>query len=231
MLNDGHGDLLTLLFATLIGVGLCLFYDILRVFRKTKKHSNIAIFFEDILFCVIAALATFILELVRTQGEMRVFIFFGELIGFVICRFTISRITFKVFKQMFILIKKLIKFVKFKILKPIKYFVDKIFDSICKFFKKQLKTTQVMLYNVGKKRQQNKAQSKLKKQKKEQLKVQAKAEAEKKRQLKLQTAKKRQQLLQAEKKNKPVNQIVNKNSGSPSKKKIKKVIKSGKKKS
>ena len=91
MLKDGNGDLLTLLFAAILGVCLCVLYDVFRILRKAIKTNLIVTFIEDLLYFALAAYFTFLLLYVRTKGEMRWFVLLGEGAGFILCRCTLSR--------------------------------------------------------------------------------------------------------------------------------------------
>lgn len=85
-----------------LGILICLIYDILRAKRHAVKSTVVAIFFEDIIFSVLTAFITFLFLLSITNGEMRGFVFFGMAIGFLISRISISFIWFKILNYIFI---------------------------------------------------------------------------------------------------------------------------------
>ena len=67
-IND---QMLTLLYSLCLGVILCVFYDVFKAFHKAGFNSPLQVFIGDILYCVIAAFATFLFLLSRTNGEIR----------------------------------------------------------------------------------------------------------------------------------------------------------------
>lgn len=83
----------TFFYSVLLGIGLCVLYDLFRLDRKVFRRSAVTVFFEDIVFWLIAALATFCLLLLHTNGQVRAFVLIGLLIGFLICRLTLTRLT------------------------------------------------------------------------------------------------------------------------------------------
>lgn len=112
---------LTLLFSVLAGM-ICggvyiLFSSIRRMFNKSK----IVVFILDVLFFVFAAFFTFCIMLLRSLGNIRVFILLGESIGFFIILKTvykpILRLIEKISAAIFNLMLNIIKLAK-KYLKP-----------------------------------------------------------------------------------------------------------------
>lgn len=148
MLKDGSGDFLTLLLAVLLGTALCLIYDILRALRENKRHTTAAMFIEDIIFCVVAAFCVFILQLVRSFGEMRWFIFFGLAVGFIVCRMTASRIFVKLFGFIIVFVTAAIRFISDKIITPLQSACKKLCTFLRKIFKKLLQSLYSLRYNV-----------------------------------------------------------------------------------
>ena len=89
-IND---QIVTLLFSLVLGAAVCVLYDAFRAIRCAVDHSTVAVFFEDILFWVLAALVNFIFLMGRTGGGLRGYVFIGEIVGFFVFRFTVSRFT------------------------------------------------------------------------------------------------------------------------------------------
>ncbi len=113
------------MYSLLLGCLLCFFYDILRGLRANVSHSDIAVFFEDIVFWAVAAFATFLFLLVRANGEIRGYVPFSSLLGFVACRLTLSCVFFRVTSV----------FIRFfiKILRPVLRLWRKATDSAARF--------------------------------------------------------------------------------------------------
>ena len=75
----------------LVGGAIGLLYDVFRIFRKTARHSGLAVTLEDLFFWVAATGLTFYFMLHRNYGEIRVFSLVGVAIGIVLYFTTISR--------------------------------------------------------------------------------------------------------------------------------------------
>lgn len=82
----------TFLWSIVLGVLLCLFYDIFRAKRAATENGVIAVALQDIFFWSVSAIVTFLFLLARTNGQLRFFVFAGMVIGFFVCRFSISRL-------------------------------------------------------------------------------------------------------------------------------------------
>ena len=88
-------------YSALFGCIFCLTYDILRASRTVVKPGVWAVFAEDIIYALICSPVAFCLLLAVTGGELRVFVFFGLLCGFVLFRLTLSRFFLFVFEKAF----------------------------------------------------------------------------------------------------------------------------------
>ncbi len=78
--------------ALLWGGGLCLAYDILRIFRRLIRHRGWMINGEDVLYWLAAAAVFYSLLFRYNQGEIRIFIVLGMIFGGVFYLLTISRV-------------------------------------------------------------------------------------------------------------------------------------------
>lgn len=116
------------------GVVYSFLYDILRAIRKTKSTSDITVFFQDVLYFLIIAFITFMLLMSLSNGEIRGYIIFGLIIGFVICFLTLSRVTVKFFS--FFL--KILNRVSEKIIGVINGFFDKVEEFVTKTVEKSI---------------------------------------------------------------------------------------------
>ena len=88
---DVSAQALTFLLSVALGALLCLMYDIVRVLHKTCVKGFAEVLVCDLLFWVTAAMLTFCFLIIRCQGMVRGFVLFGQLIGFIAVRFTVSR--------------------------------------------------------------------------------------------------------------------------------------------
>lgn len=147
----------TFLFSMLFGVLMCLLYDVIRALNKNGGGSVI-IFFRDILFWIHGAILTFLFLLSRTNGEIRGYVLIASLIGFFICRVTLSKIFFPIlalffraFKRGFFFIENIIEKFSDIIIRFFEYlFVKNILflKLIIKTLKKLLKSIRYLLYTI-----------------------------------------------------------------------------------
>lgn len=154
-INVGN-QVVTLAFSLCLGGISCALYDVLRASRKAGFNSFITVLITDIIFWIVSAFITFIFLMARTYGEIRAYVFMGELIGFVLYRFTLSRLIFPLFKIFFEGIQKVRVYFN-TVLKILYYktestilkfysFVAKNFKRVIKSIKKLLKSRRNVLY-------------------------------------------------------------------------------------
>ena len=74
------------------GIGLCFSYDILRILRRLVRHSKNVVNVEDIIYWLAASAVVYALLFIYNQGEMRIFIVFGAIIGGLFYTLTISKV-------------------------------------------------------------------------------------------------------------------------------------------
>ena len=121
------GQSTAFLWSVLLGGALSVVYDLFRLDRLIFNRSVFAVAIEDVLFFVISAISIFCLQLITTNGQIRTFIFVGVIIGFLILRFTLS----KLFDLLLKPLKRLVKFIR----ERYKLFVIKAADFDVVFLK------------------------------------------------------------------------------------------------
>ncbi len=77
--------------AAVVGIMLCLLYDLIRIWRMIMASGKTAVFFEDIFWFSVTAVATYMVCLAKCNGEVRSYIIIGEISGLILCRMTVSR--------------------------------------------------------------------------------------------------------------------------------------------
>lgn len=122
---DLSGQIYTFLLSLMLGAAFCLVYDTVRALELKARMSAPAIFLVDVLYFIVISLFEFCFFLVRTNGEIRGFVFVGQLAGFLAARKTLSRI----YGFLLLAIFGLIKWIK-------KQMFRLIFAPICRFFNK-----------------------------------------------------------------------------------------------
>ena len=131
------------LFALLLGVLLSLTYDVIRALRKIGFKSFVLVFLGDILFSFLSAIITFLFLLVFTNGAIRAYVLFFEVLGFLLCRITFSKIFLKILIMFFSYFKKTFAYISALLLlfsKKTEEFFGKIYSFIKKTFKKRPKS-------------------------------------------------------------------------------------------
>ncbi|MBO5200178.1 MAG: spore cortex biosynthesis protein YabQ [Clostridia bacterium] len=102
------GQITTFGYSLLLGALFCLPYDLMRTIELRFIKSRVAVFLLDISFFFLAGLFTFLFLQVTCSGEVRGFVFAGELLGFFLTKRLISS--------------------------PIRWFLSFIFDGVGRLF-------------------------------------------------------------------------------------------------
>ncbi len=71
-------------------------YDAFRIVRTVYSGGRIKLFFEDVLFCIMAALVFVVFAFNVSLGVVRMFAAIGALLGFFVYRFTLGVFTVRV---------------------------------------------------------------------------------------------------------------------------------------
>lgn len=119
----------------LVGAGLFLLYDILRIFRRIVPHGNLWIGVEDFLYWLICTGAVFVMLYQENDGMVRGFTFLGIVCGMIFYYFLFSQYVIKV--NVFLL-KKVLRFFG-KILGFFFGPIWRVMKKAGRFFRKQLK--------------------------------------------------------------------------------------------
>lgn len=140
-------------YSMILGMIFGIFYDIFKSLRSVKKHKNFVIFIEDILFFFVVSIITLLFLIATTNGEVRGYILFGILAGFIIYILLFSKYIILIFFAIF----KLIFTVVFTVLRGYYWLFEKIYDKFRKILintvknlKKVLKYTTNLLYTIRK---------------------------------------------------------------------------------
>lgn len=115
------------LYAVLAGGILTFLYDILRIKRRTIKTSVIIVNIEDIIYWLLAAVIVFLTVYGSNDGQMRGFIFIGNILGVTLYLSLFSRIVIASSMMVINIIKKIILFIWKVITYPFKI----LFKIIC----------------------------------------------------------------------------------------------------
>ena len=113
-------------------------YDVLRIFRRLKKHGNIMIAIEDILFWIAVSIFIFAMIYQVNDGIIRGFCVMGMAIGMVIYHFIVSEFLVKMITKLFRLLLKPFEIV-IGAIKKVSGFIGARCNKAVKFTKSQLK--------------------------------------------------------------------------------------------
>ncbi len=151
------------LLSVVLGAALGVLYDVFRAFRVIfpPAAGKKAVILEDIIFWLIYGFCLFCYSAMFARGQIRFFMFFGSLIGFVLYLVTVGSVVIGVIRSVFGTFYRILHKVYSIMIEP---FV-KIFKTICQKImpifvrnhknmkisqgsaKKHLKNTASMVYN------------------------------------------------------------------------------------
>lgn len=114
---------------SLTGVAIGVLFDFFRILRRTIKTSNIITYIEDVLFWILTGLLILYNIWYFNNGEIRIYMFLGIIMGVLIYMSTLSNILIKIFSK---ILQVIIKVIELPI-KTIITFFSKIFTTIYTF--------------------------------------------------------------------------------------------------
>ena len=121
---------------SLTGVAIGILFDFFRILRRTIKTNNIITYIEDILFWILTGLLLLFNIWFFNNGEIRVYMFLGIILGVLIYMSTLSNILIKVFS---------------KILQTIIKVLGIPFKTIISIFRKIITIAEPLFTNITKK--------------------------------------------------------------------------------
>lgn len=93
----GVPQLYTFVASICLGAALGVFYDFFRFLRTIGFNSKVQVFIEDLVFSLVLTVVVFLFSIGYNSGETRFFTLMGHLMGFLAFRFTIGRVTIKIY--------------------------------------------------------------------------------------------------------------------------------------
>jgi len=130
------------LYAILGGAIAAFFYDILRIKRRAVKTNILLVGLEDIIYWLVASVFLFITVYKSNSGEMRGYIFLGNLIGVMLYESLLSKIiidfsvTFiNITKKVIVCIAKILSYpfrFIYKVFKPLITLAAKLISRVSK---------------------------------------------------------------------------------------------------
>ena len=120
---------------SITGIFITLIFDIFRIKRKVFKTSNIVTYIEDLIFWIITVIIILFMVWTFNDGEIRVYMILGLIIGMLIYLLTLSDIITKIG---IILLKSLKKTISY-IFSPLILICNKLYNNIKKIIEKNVK--------------------------------------------------------------------------------------------
>ena len=127
-------QMITSLYALLLGAALGVVYDVFRVLRLVGFKAFLLVFLEDILFFAICAISIFSFYMQFSDGKFRIYIFILAVTGFIIYFLTLGKLVFFVIQKIYKFVMKIIKWIYKKLVYPI---IRRFFAPILDFFRKK----------------------------------------------------------------------------------------------
>ncbi len=124
---------------SLTGVEIGILFDFFRILRRTIKTGNIVTYIQDILFWIFTGILVLYNIWYFNNGEIRVYMFLGIIIGTLIYMSTLSNIFVKLFSKILSTIIKALE-IPFKTIITI---FRKIITAILSFFTKNAKKLKI----------------------------------------------------------------------------------------
>lgn len=141
MSEDLSREVWFLLHSMLLGIGIVVLYDILRIFRNIIKHKNFLIGLEDILFWITSGLLIFRMLYKENDGILRWFSIGGIILGMLVYHVSISQLLVRYISLgLNMLIKYVLKFIGI-VTKPFRYVFRKFFKAVKKTNDKKKRIT------------------------------------------------------------------------------------------
>ena len=127
-----------------LGAGLSLLYDCFRILRLILPENRLLIAGEDLLYCLLCGSFTLRFALFAEQGRLRGYLLLGELLGWLLCHFSLGELILKISRPILRLISRITSL----FLRPIAKLLQGIlsfFAGIGKFVEKNCKKLSLQL--------------------------------------------------------------------------------------
>ena len=131
---------------SLTGVIIGILFDFFRILRRSIKTPNIITYIQDILFWILTGIIVLYSIWYFNNGELRIFVFLGLIIGILIYMTTLSSIIVKIFTKILVFGINILK-VPFKIIYSL---ISKIITGIVVLFNKITKKLKIKKGNFVK---------------------------------------------------------------------------------
>lgn len=117
------------LYAFGFGFLLGILYDVFRTLRMIISRSKGFVLFMDLLYFAVCTFLTFCFVLIVDSGKIRVYVAFGEILGWLVYYFSFGAIAMRISNSIVSLTKRLF----LSVFNPVKRLMNKIFRKFGKF--------------------------------------------------------------------------------------------------
>ncbi len=138
--------------AVLLGAGLLLLYDFLRIFRRILRHNTVGIAMEDILFWLFCALWMFGFMYRYNEGIIRGFLVFGAVVGMILYSLLASRYVIRAGTAVLRRLLRILHMIFYQISGPFRiigHFMKKRVRKANRFRKKRMSGWKKQLKKLG----------------------------------------------------------------------------------
>ena len=137
-----------------VGIIISILFDIFRILRKVFKTPDFITYIEDIIFGVFSGIIIIYSIFIFNNGEIRLYLFLGILLGILSYLCTLSKLFIKFGDKIFTFFKKILlfpikkallfsknvlKFINRNIFRPFSKFINNLRNKISKFSIKKCK--------------------------------------------------------------------------------------------
>ena len=126
------------LWSFVLGAVLTMVYIVIVVIRLLSPPTNLQLFVSDVLFMVFSALANFLIATAFTEGNVRFYTIFAEIVSFVAIYLTVGRLVKKTVHTIY----KFVSVIFYKITSPVVRLFRKfvtVAEKGCTFLLKKVK--------------------------------------------------------------------------------------------
>lgn len=127
-------QLTAFLLSVVLGAVFCLLYDIVRFYHISFKCTKLSVFIVDILYFLVIGFMSYCFLLIYCKGTLRLYVFLGEVLGFIIARLSVSKLFLGLLKLIKSGFDAIYNFFK----KPIRFLKEKFIQFLLKPITKKL---------------------------------------------------------------------------------------------
>ena len=127
---SGETQLLHLLYAVGLGCWIGIYYELFRTWRLLNRPTAKSCFFQDVFFCLSSAFITFFVFLAMADGEMPLYLFVGEGLGFLVFNQTLGRVVHRFLAVIVRTASRMLRPLLYGAYRPIKAFLSRIWKKI-----------------------------------------------------------------------------------------------------